>query len=292
MVDDDGRTKGLDARATNLNGKPSKPQYYRRRRRAFYGALKYALRENQLSANPLASPDDVEWKAPEVVQVLDRRRVPNPEQVATLLTEIGKVGKTQGPRLVALFGCLYYAMMRPSEAINRTKENCVSLPETGWGELELGEVKSAAGKQWTDDGEVYEARGLKGRPKDSRRPVPIPPELVALLRHHLAEYGTGPGGRLFRTARGGIYQPSTLWRVLNTARAKALTPEQVKTPLACKPYDFRHAGISWRLIAGVPVVYVAIWAGNSPEIVQRVYTHALDGGDELWLQRMDSARGR
>ncbi|SEF92328.1 Phage integrase family protein [Thermomonospora echinospora] len=283
--------KALDACAMNLNGKPSKPQYYRRRRRGFYGALKYAVREKQLSANPLDTPDEVDWKPPEVVHAIDRRRVPNPDQVAALLEAVRQVGKTQGPRLVALFGCMYYAMLRPSEAINLRKDDC-TLPAEGWGLLELEEVKSAAGRRWTDNGEVHETRGLKGRPKDTVRRVPIPPELVELLREHIDTYGAGLDGRLFRTYRGGVYQPSTLWRVLNLARQKALTPKQVKTPLAGKPYDFRHAGVSWRLNAGVPAVYVAEWAGHSVEVLQRIYAHCLDGDDGRWFQRMDAALGR
>jgi len=284
-------SRALDACATNLSGKPSKPEYYRRRRRGFYGALKYAVREKQLSANPLDTADERDWKPPEVVHEVDRRRVPNPKQVGALLDAVRGVGKTQGPRLVAVFGCMYYGMLRPSEAVNLRRDDC-TLPESGWGLLEVAEVKSAAGRQWTDDGKVHETRGLKGRPVDTVRPVPIPPELVELLRAHLAEYGTGPDGRLFRTYKGGVYQPSTLWRVLDVARGKALTAAQVKTPLAHKPYDFRHAGVSWRLNSGVPAVYVAEWAGHSVEVLQRIYAHCLDGEDGHWFERMDAALGR
>jgi integrase len=284
-------TKALDACSTNLDGKPSKPHYYRRRRRGFYGALKYAVREKQLSANPLDHTDELDWKAPDVVHAVDRRRVPNPVQVGVLLDEIRQVGRTQGPRIAPVFGCMYYAMLRPSEAVNLCKDDC-TLPPEGWGLLELDEVKSAAGKQWTDDGEVHETRGLKGRPKDTVRRVPIPPELVKMLRDHIEEYGVGPDGRLFRTYRGGIYQPSTLWQVLDKARAKALTDAQAKTPLARKPYDLRHAGVSFRLNAGVPAVYVAEWAGHSLEVLQRIYAHCLDGYDDHWYERMDAALGR
>ena len=78
------------------------------------------------------------------------------------------------------------------------------------GLLEFREVRSAAGREWTDDGEVHEARKPKGGPKNAVRRVPIPPELVRLLREHVESHGTGPDGRLFWTYRGGIYQPSTL----------------------------------------------------------------------------------
>ena len=84
-------------------------------------------------------------------------------------------------------------------------------------------MRSAAGREWTDDGQVHEVRKPKGGPKNSVRRVPIPPELVGLLREHVRSYGTAPDGRLFWTYRGGVYQPSTLWQVLRKARAVAFS---------------------------------------------------------------------
>ena len=111
-----------------------------------------------------------------------------------------RLGRMQGPRFVAFFGCLYYAMMRPSEVAALTGDGC-HLPATGGVYLIFADSSSAAGKAFTDDGQVHEHRGLKGRNKGrpsidprARRPmrrVPIPPELVALLREHIARFGTG-----------------------------------------------------------------------------------------------------
>lgn len=65
-----------------------------------------------------------------------------------------------------------------------TKERCY-LPEQGWGRLDFADASPAAGKAYTDDGQIHENRGLKGRHKGrpntnsrGRRPtrhVPIPP---------------------------------------------------------------------------------------------------------------------
>jgi integrase len=107
------------------------------------------------------------------------------------------IGKRQGPRFRAFFGCMFYALMRPSEVAALTREGC-HLPETGWGHLIFADASPAAGKAYTDDGHVHEHRGLKGRTKGrpgprARRParkVPIPPELVELLRAHLEAFGT------------------------------------------------------------------------------------------------------
>lgn len=277
----------LKACATKLDGKKAASEYYRRRRRVFYGALKYAVRKERLSTNPLDGAAEPAWRTPDVSAAIDRRRVASPRQMRDLFAAIPRIGRTQGRRLVALYGCMYYAMLRPSEAVSLCRDAC-ELPSKGWGWLDLAAVRSAAGADWTDDGVVHETRGLKGRPDKARRRVPIPPVLVRMLKEHVEEFGVAEDGRLFRSYRGGVVLPSTLWRVLQSARVEALTAAQVASPLMCKPYDFRHAGVSMRLNAGVPVTYVAEWAGHSVEMLQRVYAHCYDGDDDRWYRRIDN----
>jgi integrase len=281
-------SKALDACSRKLDGTSAAPEYYRRRRRIFYSALKCAVRENHLAVNPLAATDDSEWQAPEVNGAVDRRRVANPAHMEKLLQAIRETGKTQGPRLVALYGCMYYGGLRPSEAASLLRDEC-RLPSDGWGLLEFSEIRSAAGREWTDDGDTHETRGPKGGPRNAIRRVPIPPVLVKMLREHIDQFGTADDGRLFRTYRGGIFLPSTLWQVLQKARPKAFSPAQVASPLARKPYDFRHAGISWRLNAGTPATLVAEWAGHTVEVLYRIYAHCLEGDDERWFARMEEA---
>lgn len=86
--------------------------------------------------------------------------------------------------------------------------------------LEFSEIRSAAGCQWTDDGEVHESRGPKGGPRNSVRRVPIPPVLVELLREHIELYRTARGGRRIRTCRDASYPPSTLRQVLRKAHVR------------------------------------------------------------------------
>jgi integrase len=71
----------------------------------------------------------------------------------------------------------------------------------------------------------------------------------------------------------------------------AFTKAQAASPLARKPYDFRHAGISGRLNVGTPPALVAEWAGHTVEVLLRIYTHCLDGGDDKWLRRMEELLG-
>ena len=67
--------------------------------------------------------------------------------------------------------------------------------------------------------------------------VPIPGELVAILRAHIARYGHAADGRLFRSESGRVLYPSSYRYVWQHARELALTPAQVRSLLARRPYD-------------------------------------------------------
>src|SRR5262249_23911923 len=86
-------------------------------------------------------------------------------------------------------------------------------------------------------------RHPKHRAKKTPRPVPVPPELVRLLRAHLDRFGTSPDGRLFRGARGAMLSESSYGRIWRQVREKALTSAQARSPLAARPYDLRHEGL-------------------------------------------------
>lgn len=76
------------------------------------------------------------------------------------------------------------------------------------------------------------------------RTIPIPPELIRLLRARIKRYGTAPDGRIFQTSRGGILQDSSYNEAWTEARQKALTPARYRSPLGRRPYDLRHAAVS------------------------------------------------
>jgi integrase len=149
----------------------------------FYNVLDMAAtgKRRVLARNPL---DTMRRKSPEVAEKVDRRVVVNPRQAAQLLIGLSYVGgrdRDRGRRLVAMFACMYYAALRPAEAVNLRKADCV-LPETGWGWLHLARTTPEVGKRYTDSGQLHDDKGLKHRPDDEVRPVLIPPELVAILR--------------------------------------------------------------------------------------------------------------
>ncbi|WP_244188275.1 hypothetical protein [Streptomyces regalis] len=78
-----------------------------------------------------------------------------------------------GHRLHAFFATLYYAGLRPEEAV-ALRVIAATLPAEGWGELLVHIAEPEVGSQWTDDGRVHETRDLKGRAEGDTRPVPAP----------------------------------------------------------------------------------------------------------------------
>lgn len=225
----------------------------------------------------------------------------NPIQARTLLNAIGDVRRS-GKRLKACYACSYYSALRPEEAINLRWKNIVlaslewnadtekwEVPGDDWGEFHLERAAPHAGKEWTDSGRHRDERGLKHRADDEVRVVPISPELAAILRAHLDEFGTAPDGRLFQGERGEEVPVITYFRVWHKARAVVFTPEVAAGPLAKVPYDLRHAAVSTWLNGGVPATQVAEWAGHSVEVLHKVYAKCLDGQDRQARERMAAA---
>ena len=83
--------------------------------------------------------------------------------------------------------------------------------------------------QPTDHGTSRQERGLKHRADNETRTIPIPPELVKLLRAHIKNYGTTPDGRVFQTTRGGIIQDSAYSAVWAQA-ARRPSPRRSTAP--------------------------------------------------------------
>jgi integrase len=273
-----------------LDDLPAAADTYKRRRRGFNTAMEYAIQEGYLDENPLRGTKRPSSPGSDIV---DPRVLVNEVQGRQLLTAVSYVGsihRNRGRRLVAFFGCMLYAAMRPAEVVGLRLPDC-HLPEAGWGTLTLWETHPISGKRWTDSGTRHDRRGLKSREPGTDRPVPIPPVLVALLRTHIKEFGTGEGGRLFCNERGGLLGTSSYWRVWQEARPFALPPERANSPLGRRPYDLRATCITNWLRAGLPVAEVARRAGNSPEVIHRRYAGCIDDSAAENNRKIEQAMG-
>ncbi|HET7015990.1 MAG TPA: hypothetical protein VFI65_18855 [Streptosporangiaceae bacterium] len=103
---------------------------YRRRRRGLNAAIEYAVESKDLDENPL---HHVKSKRVASDDLVDPRVVINHAQARELLTAMSYVGswhRGRGRRLVAFFGTLYYAGVRPAEAVALREKDCY-LPQEG-----------------------------------------------------------------------------------------------------------------------------------------------------------------
>ncbi|MFE3175060.1 tyrosine-type recombinase/integrase [Amycolatopsis sp. NPDC059090] len=297
VLEPDVARKLHDAVVSKRDGKPLARSVARQRRMILNNFLNYCGERGWLSRNPVAA---IKWTAPKPSRAIDRRRVANPIQARTLLREI-KGTKRSGPRLYACYAAMYFAALRPEEAINLNVKN-LKLPEPSWddehekwvhdwGEIFVEEATPHAGSAWTDSGKPRDRRGLKHREQGEGRPVPCPPELTAILREHVSKFGTGPAGELFVGVSGKEVPAITWHRVWRSARKATFTESVAASPLVGRPYDLRHAAVSTWLNAGIDPTDVAEWAGHSVEVLMQVYAKCVDGRDRVSRAKIQRALG-
>jgi integrase len=277
--------KALDLLAVRLDGKPAAATTLARKRAVFYNTLEFGVEDGVLGSNPI---DNVTWRMPKQSRAIDKGAVVSLHQGKQLLIAVGSQGAA-GQRLVPFFGSMMFAALRPAEAIALAEQNLVSLPDEGWGELLLSGSQPRAGIAWSDTGTSREARGLKHRARTDTRRVPLHPELVGLIQAHIEEFGFGPGGKLFAGRFGGLPTEKSYLAIWKQARAIALTPAEVASKLARRPYDLRHFAISYWLNAGVSVSQAAEWAGNSEAVIWAVYAKLINGKDAEARRQVERA---
>jgi integrase len=275
----------LDRVSRKRDGTAAAANTANRKRAVLNNLMQYAIEVGVLPVNPLKA---VKWTRPRTLKSVDPRTVLNTDQARRLLVSVGQQGE-RGERMVAFFGCLYYAALRPEEAVDLRRDNLASLPDHGWGELILTNSEPRSGTWWTDSGSARQRRELKHRPRGETRPVPIHPELVALLSQHLKKFPPGPDGRIFTGPRGGIFNDRAYLLIFHKARAVAFTPAESASLLARRPYDLRHAAVSTWLNAGVPAPQVAEWAGHSVNVLLRVYAKCISGQQHEAKRRIEEA---
>ena len=240
-------------------------------------SLGYAAELGLLAASPL---DRISWQPPGSRFAAGLQSAATPAEVQTVLAEVTRIR----PELTAFFGCLYYAALRPAEAVALRATSC-ALPASGWGQLTLTGSLPRSARAWTGNGTPREPRGLKHRPGGASRTVPIPPQLVRLLLHHLHTYGSAADGRLFGGARGGPLSESRYGRIWRQARNAAAMPGAARL----RPYDLRHAALSLWLASGAPPAEVAARAGHSVRVLLTIYAHRIPGCDQIASQHIEEA---
>ncbi|MCX4386939.1 hypothetical protein OG777_08360 [Micromonospora peucetia] len=119
----------VDTLGLTIDGRPAAASTTRRRRSVFYNVLQYAVELELLDFNPVDKLR-VRSSRRKVAREVDRRVVVNIRQARELLTGVTYVGQRgkngrRGERLVAFYPCLYFAALRPSEALGLRERDCL-----------------------------------------------------------------------------------------------------------------------------------------------------------------------
>ena len=157
-------------------------------------------------------------KALRARRAFDIRTLPDP---ATMVRALEAIPTHQpGSRTYqAMTAVAYYGGLRPSEVV-MLRRRALHLPTVGWGRIEVVEADISFDES--------------GEPKTGPRSVPIPPQLVEILRRWVDEHEIGGDELLFRTRNGNRPTASNWTRAWH----RSLRPIG-HGPL--RVYDCRHA---------------------------------------------------
>jgi integrase len=163
----------LEALALRLDETRAAATTIIRKRAVFHGCLGYAAELGLLQANPL---DRITWRSPRSSGSAGPRSAAAPAEVQAILAEVTQIR----PELTAFFGCLYYAALRPAEAVALRADSCI-LPSRGWGQLILTGLFRGRRVPGLATARHANRAASNTRPEGAIRTVPITPQLAGLL---------------------------------------------------------------------------------------------------------------
>lgn len=215
---------------------------------------------------PMAPRGRSRRKANRVKRAVPIRSLPSPEAMARILAAI-PTHQPGSHTYQVMTAVAYYGGLRPSEVV-MLRTNALHLPDSGWGRIEVTEADVSFDEP--------------GEPKTGPRTVPIPPQLVEILRTWIKKNELGGNALLFRTRKGLRPRASNWSRALHRAQETCGYPK-------LRVYDCRHAAATTWLRAGVPLGDVAKRMGHSVETLVSTYVGALEGDEALANERIEAA---
>lgn len=229
----------------------------------------WAMRQRLVDVNPAAMVD-----TPDQVKV--RRDPWSPDEVRTFLGSLTEK-RLHAPAMLALLG------LRPAE-----------LAGLRWAEdvdLDAETIRPGDNTRtltWGPDGGHVVEKG--GKTESSRRTLPLPPQVTATLRAFrtlqakerlAAGEGYQASGYVLVDELGRPYKTDQWRRAMHKLMAEAGVRK-------VRPYDARHACLTFLAVNGVPDVVVSAWAGHSDlTTAKKHYVHP--SADDL-VQGRDALR--
>ena len=204
----------------------------------------------------------------------DADEVPSVDQLRAILDAIPS-HQPASHMYHALSAICGYAGLRPGEAVVLEVDDLV-LPNTGWGSIRVSRAWSGVdGGKWNSQSE--DIAGPKTQ--RSKRTVPIPPVLVAILTDWIrrSDITAGP---LFLTRNGSRPTQSNWSRALHRACETAGWKAKLS------PYGLRRTNAS-HLAQTIPIAEAAARLGHSVEVLTKHYVKRVGGQVALSNEILD-----
>lgn len=244
---------------TSLDGKTklSAPTL-QKRRQALNATLEFGVSKKFIFANPLK---EVKVKLDLSDETLNANVILTPSQCRTIQTRTASTGD-RGPLFAAFFACMWLAGLRPSEVVALRPKDILLSNNEGESEIVVSRAIVEVGKLWTQEGTARVTKQPKARKKGHSRRVPIPEELVAVLRPLIQ--GIPDDALVFAGPRSeDRSQPISL----SAIERKWMEVRETDHRL----YDLRHTNATLLIYAGLNVSQVAACLGHSVAVCSRVY---------------------
>lgn len=196
-----------------------------------------------------------------------QKPVPDPYWVNEAEAVIAGIRKDWGEDDADYFEFAFFSGLRPSEQI------ALDWPSS---DLQSGAVRVDKARVMGQD---------KGTTKTSVvRDVELCPRALAVLRRRFAKTGVR-GKNVFGLADGSPYHDlQTQWRHWQ------YTHKRLKIRYR-EPYQTRHTSVTWNLMIGKDLLWVAEQHGHSPSVMLRTYAKWLKGATEETIATIRRAMG-
>ena len=128
----------LDRISRKQDGTAAAANTANRKRAVLNNLMQYAIEIGAVPANPLKA---VTWTRPRTLKTVDLRTVVNGDQARRLLAAVGQQDQ-RSERMVAFFGCIYYAALRPEEVVDLRLDNLCQPARPGMGRVAPDQLRA------------------------------------------------------------------------------------------------------------------------------------------------------
>ena len=232
---------------------------FRRRRQAVFAVLNHAVSLDIIKKNPISS---AVFTLPKTEQTIDVEALPTLQEVRDLCASLNDGSKT-GRAAEVFASIMWLAGTRPGECLGLRARH-FRKNRKGQYELALTDNVVQVSRAFSSSGISQTTKQLKARAERHVRRVPLPNELVQILKDYVEDKDADE--LLFPSDQ---HAGALTLSVFQDRWNKATRGKWVL-------YDLRHLNASILIYSGLNIIEVAKRLGHSVQVCSTVYLHAIE----------------